>query len=271
MVASVADASNLRRRRPRARTSRNERASDNIRVACCAGAMMEFLDGLAANCANALTWYRAEHVVMARLRVITVRILILLAVCTHDCLGSGAFVGEPPATGATPAPAVTKSAPAPEPQIASQPAAAVPAPAMEPGASQAGVPTAVPAMPTSPALRSQPDFAAPASSPSQAPVATAPALDLNGLEQRLRDTHAIGLFTKLSLKNQVDDLLAQFKAFHQGQPGISLEQLRQKYELLLMRVVSLLQDGDPALASAVFSSRQAIWGVLIDPKKFAAI
>ena len=79
------------------------------------------------------------------------------------------------------------------------------------------------------------------------------------------------MFTKLSLKNQVDDLLAQFRAFHQGQSPVTLAQLRQKYELLLMKVVSLLQAGDPALASAVSSSREAIWGVLTDPKKFAAI
>jgi hypothetical protein len=79
------------------------------------------------------------------------------------------------------------------------------------------------------------------------------------------------VFTKLSLKNQVDDLLAQFKAFHQGAPGVTVAQLRQKYELLLMKVVTLLQDGDPALASAVSSSREAIWQVLTDPQKFAAI
>ena len=105
-----------------------------------------------------------------------------------------------------------------------------------------------------------------------APKAAAPApLDLKGLEQRLRDTSAIGLFTKLSLKNQVDDLLAQFKAFHQGQAGITVAQLRQKFELLLMKVVTLLQNGDPALASAISASREAIWGVLTDPQKFAAI
>ena len=69
----------------------------------------------------------------------------------------------------------------------------------------------------------------------------------------------------------MDDLLAQFKAFHQGQSRSTLEQLRQKYELLLMKVVGLLQDGDPALASAVLSSREAIWGILTDPKRFAAI
>jgi hypothetical protein len=111
--------------------------------------------------------------------------------------------------------------------------------------------------------------ATPPATPSKA--AAPPPLDLKGLEQRLRDTRAIGLFTKLSLKNQVDDLLARFKAFHQGQSGVTAGQLRQKYELLLMKVVSLLQDGDPALASAISASREAIWNVLTDPQKFAAI
>jgi hypothetical protein len=100
-------------------------------------------------------------------------------------------------------------------------------------------------------------------------LATAPTLDLQGLEARLRNTSAIGLFTKLSLKNQVDDLLAQFKTFYSGGSAVSLAELRQKFELLLMKVVLLLQGDDPGLAAAVSSSREAIWGVLSDPKKFA--
>ena len=102
-------------------------------------------------------------------------------------------------------------------------------------------------------------------------IPVAPALDLTSLEQRLRDTRAIGLFTKLSLKNQVDDLLQQFRAFHTGQSKPMLAELRQKYELLLLKVVSLLQDGDPPLAAAVSSSREAIWGILTDPEKFSKI
>ena len=117
---------------------------------------------------------------------------------------------------------------------------------------------------------SPPSPAAAAAHPRTAVGAT-PALELTGLEQRLRDTHAIGVFTKLSLKNQVDDLLAQFKSFHNGGSKVSLVELRQKFELLLLKVVTLLQDDDPSLAAAVSSSREAIWGVLSDPKKFANI
>jgi hypothetical protein len=98
-----------------------------------------------------------------------------------------------------------------------------------------------------------------------------PALDLAGLEQRLKDTHAIGLFTKLSLKNQVDDLLAAFSAFHAGQPEPPLADLRQRYDLLLLKVLTLLQDGDPPLASAISASREAIWSLLADRDKFKKI
>jgi hypothetical protein len=85
---------------------------------------------------------------------------------------------------------------------------------------------------------------------------------------RLRDTHAIGVFTKLSLKNQVDDLLAQFRAFYAGQGGLTLAGLRHSYELLLMKVVTLLEDADPGLASAVSASRESIWAILSDRNRF---
>lgn len=278
---------------------RNECASDNIRGGAIRITTMASLGKWRQTAQVRRPSIELRTWRWARLHVTAVPILILLAACAHDTRGSRADTAGPPATQAASAPAVAKPAPAVEPQSAPQPAAAVSAPATESGTTRPGVPTVAPAMPTSPASPSQSGYAtaktppsnqaitphisptspipststAPtaASPPSRAPVATAPPLDLNGLEQRLRDTHAIGVFTKLSLKNQVDDLLAQFKAFHQGRSRITLGQLRQKYELMLMKVVSLLKDGDPALANTVFSSREAIWGVLTDPEKFAAM
>jgi hypothetical protein len=96
-------------------------------------------------------------------------------------------------------------------------------------------------------------------------------LDLAGLTQRLRETNAIGVMTKLSLKNQVDDLLDEFRGFYKGQIKVPLAELRQRYELLLLRVVTLLQDEDQQLANAINLSREAIWGILADPQKFSKI
>jgi hypothetical protein len=111
---------------------------------------------------------------------------------------------------------------------------------------------------------------APMQNAAEKPQAAA-TLDLASLEQRLRDTRAIGVFTKLSLKNQVDDLLGQFRAYHKKEAQISLTELRQRYNLLLMKVLTLLQDNDAPLAAAISSSREAIWLILSDPGKFAKI
>jgi hypothetical protein len=106
-----------------------------------------------------------------------------------------------------------------------------------------------------------------ATAPATSPQAAVP--DLAALEQRLRDTHAIGVFTKLSLKNQVDDLLERFRSMYRAQTRVPTSDLRQRYDLLLLKVVTLLQDSDPTLAKAISSSREALWGILSDPEKFA--
>jgi hypothetical protein len=114
--------------------------------------------------------------------------------------------------------------------------------------------------------------ATPAAQPAPAPTPSAsPTLNLADLEQRLRETRAIGVFTKLSLKNQVDDLLNAFRDVYRGPNKHPTAELRQRYDLLLLKVLTLLQDGDPPLAAAISSSREAIWSILADPDKFAKI
>lgn len=132
---------------------------------------------------------------------------------------------------------------------------------------------AAPAAPAKPAAppKSAPAPKAPAKQQPAAPppVAAAPPLDLRTLEQRLKETDAIGVMTKLSLKNQVDDLVAQFRTYHQGQRPPTLPELRRPFELLLMKVLTLLQDKDAALARDINASRDAIWGVLSDRDRLA--
>jgi hypothetical protein len=91
-----------------------------------------------------------------------------------------------------------------------------------------------------------------------------------GLTTRLRDTDAIGVFTKLALKNQVDDLLEQFRSYHDDGQKTGVASLRQPYNMLVLKVLSLVQDKDPSLARTISGSREAIWGILVDPRKFHA-
>lgn len=76
------------------------------------------------------------------------------------------------------------------------------------------------------------------------------------------------MLTKISLKNQVDDLLDQFRAYYKRQARTTLAELRRPYDLLLLKVLSLLQDSDPPLARDIVASREAIWSILADPRKF---
>jgi hypothetical protein len=128
--------------------------------------------------------------------------------------------------------------------------------------------TTVPAVTTDLPVAQNASTAAPAE--PKTPV-NASTLDLKTLEEQLKNTKAIGFFTKLTLKGQVDDLLDEFRDYYRGESEASMTELRRSYELLMMKVLSLLQDDDPTLASAIVASRDAIWGLLADPKTFATI
>ena len=158
---------------------------------------------------------------------------------------------------AAPAAAPPAASPAPAASVTPGAAAAKPAaPEGKPPAKAAAAPAPQPAKPSPTAPTAKPK---------------APTLDLKALETQLKETKAIGVMTKLSLKNQVDDLLDQFRAYYQGKLKTTLAELRRPFDLLVLKLLSLLQDSDPPLAAAIVASREAIWGILSDPAKFASL
>ena len=197
--------------------------------------------------------------------------VIMLAVLSTGCMHEAKKPQtQPPPVAATPetakAPQTAKATPA----TAKPPSTTSKAPATTTKAKPAPATTAK----TAPSSAAKPQ----AAPPKQAAAATAPkrpaaapTLDLAGLEARLKQTKAIGLMTKLSLKNKVDDLLDEFRNHYAGKPMPTMAQLRSTYDLLMMKVLSLLQDKDQQLASDILSSRERIWGLLADPKAFAAL
>lgn len=96
-------------------------------------------------------------------------------------------------------------------------------------------------------------------------------LDVAALKTRLRETHAIGAFTKLALRNQMDDLVQEFRSHHLGGHSTTVADLRQRYDLLVLKVLALIQDGDPSLARTIVGSREAIWNILADPEQFKSV
>jgi len=224
------------------------------------------------------------------LRAVLLRLWLLTGVVLGSSCASLERTPAPP----SPAPAsATASTTPPAPAVEVKGKAATPAPrtvapktAAAAPESKAVAPKTVAAAPTPKAVKPETSAAPPkpsieplntqapaprAKKEAAAPPTAAAALDLKGLETRLRETKAVGLMTKLALKNQVDDLLDEFRAFYQGKKKTTLRELRHSYDLLMLKVLALLQDADPSLAKAITNSREAIWGILADPTKFASV
>jgi hypothetical protein len=154
-----------------------------------------------------------------------------------------------------------------------EPTSTQPAPAASPAPSGTA-PSPKPSSKTAPPVARTPSRTAQAPKSAAPPAASQAApvpLDLIALKEQLKATKAIGVFTKISLKNQVDDLMNKFRDYYQGKSKTTMAELRRSYDLLMMKVLSLLQDSDKKLASEVVSSREAIWALLSDPKKFATL
>jgi len=136
-----------------------------------------------------------------------------------------------------------------------------------------------PPAPAPPAEAPAPSPAPPAAPapPAPAPPAPAPApppaeasLSLEELGQRIKQTPAIGTFSKLSLKNDLDDLVDGLRGYHERKQG-NLEDLHQRYEALVLKLMTLLEGDEPELALALGRSRERIWNRLVDPVEFAKL
>ena len=199
--------------------------------------------------------------------------LLLVVIWVAACAHAPPKESHPTAASAP----VTPTAPAVTPTVSPPPGSFVPVPQAETPPVEQQSPSPVPA-PRAPSKPAKP--AAGTTKPPSAPVAAAPTpaakppqpqLDFKAMEQRLRDTSAVGVFTKLSIKNQVDDLLKAFRGYHAGKVPPTLDELHQRFDGLLLKVVTLVQDNDATLASSISASRGAIWERLSNKESFESI
>ena len=93
-------------------------------------------------------------------------------------------------------------------------------------------------------------------------------VDLQMLGDMLADTRAFGLFTKLSLKRDIDKVLLRLERFHDGKGKFTLEQLEEQYDLLLMKIAIHLQDNDLVLHRHLCNAWLVIWEDLRDFDRF---
>jgi len=101
--------------------------------------------------------------------------------------------------------------------------------------------------------------------PTRVQSKQAPKFDMDGLISRLKKSHAIGIFTKLALRSDALDLIDLVKAWRRHMRKISLQEVRARYNGLLLKVLALLDD-DPELSRDISLARESIWKSLMEVK-----
>jgi len=91
---------------------------------------------------------------------------------------------------------------------------------------------------------------------------------IDELLERFTHTEAIGVFTKLSIKNNVTRLNQSFGLYHQGKRPPNIEELKERYDLMVQEMIVLVQNKDPELAKDLYAARLLLWSYLADPEKY---
>jgi len=89
--------------------------------------------------------------------------------------------------------------------------------------------------------------------------------DMDGLIERLKQSDAIGMFTKLALRSDAMDVMDVVKAYRKHDKHVSLDDVRARFDGLLLKVLALL-DNDPALSGDINMAREDIWRSLMEVK-----
>ena len=91
-------------------------------------------------------------------------------------------------------------------------------------------------------------------------------VDIEALKTRLKDTDAIGVFTKLAIRSDILDLVDEINRYRkQTKLESKINEVRASFDGLLLKMVALL-EGDPTLSRDLYVSRESIWKSLLEVK-----
>lgn len=93
-----------------------------------------------------------------------------------------------------------------------------------------------------------------------------PELGLEQLVARLKQTEAIGFFTKLAIRSDVFDFKESVETYRKREMfEENAELLRGRFNGLMLKILALL-DSDPALSRDIHLARDSIWKSLVEVK-----
>jgi hypothetical protein len=88
--------------------------------------------------------------------------------------------------------------------------------------------------------------------------------DLDMLAERLKQTSAIGVFTKLAINSEATDLIEAVKKYRKlAVLQAKHAEVRSRFDGLVMKILALL-EGDPQLARDIYAAREQIWSSLLE-------
>lgn len=91
-----------------------------------------------------------------------------------------------------------------------------------------------------------------------------PVLELGVLVERLGESPALDVHTRVALENQIEALRDALRHHHRTGEG-RFDTLERRYDALVLEIVLRVQDEDPMLARDLVRSRAAIWEELAEP------
>ena len=102
------------------------------------------------------------------------------------------------------------------------------------------------------------------STPEQ--VLKVPEINLDELVDRLKNTEAIGLFTKLAIRSDVLDFKTSIDDYRKkGELEHNIAHLRDHFDGLVLKILALLER-DPALSKDIHQARESIWRSFLEAK-----
>jgi len=91
-------------------------------------------------------------------------------------------------------------------------------------------------------------------------------VDYKELEERLKNTDAIGFFTKLAIRNDIIDLVDKIKQYRKkSMLKAKMKEIRARFDGLLLKIIALLEE-DPDLSRDLYVGRESIWESLLEVK-----
>lgn len=84
-------------------------------------------------------------------------------------------------------------------------------------------------------------------------------------------TKSIGVFSKLSLKGDAETLWRDLGKYHQGVAGVNLDEINERYHLIVHKLELSIRKRDAVLAQAIADFREPLWQRLKNPDSFTTL